>query len=71
MACHSSFTSAASGKCAARRPRTAAQFFDKKVSSDSVAIQTEKTDRCTNLQTREHQSRALRFTRREVYLALS
>jgi len=33
--------SAASSKCAARSPRTAAQFFEaKKVSLDPVAIQT-------------------------------
>ncbi len=57
---------------AARRPRTAAQFFDaKNMSSDPVAIQTEESDRCTNLQTcREHQSRAPRFTRRESISSL-
>jgi len=42
----------------------------KKVSPDSVAIQTEESKRRTNLQTcPEYQSRAPRFTRREVYLA--
>jgi len=40
--------SAASSKCAARRPRTAAQFFEaKKASSDPVAMQTEEIDRCS------------------------
>jgi hypothetical protein len=62
---------AASSKCAACRPRTTAQFFEaKKVSSDSVVIQTEESKRRTNLQTcPEYQSRAPGFTRREVYLA--
>ena len=64
--------SAASGKCAARCPRTAAQLFEaKKVSSDPVAIRTEESDSCTNIQPyRQHQSRTPRFTRGEVYLAL-
>jgi hypothetical protein len=59
--------SAASSKCAARCPRTAAQFFEaKKVSWNPVTTQTVESDRWTNIQTRsQYQLQPQRFSRVE------